>query len=373
MGPEEAIRKQGINQATLLKYPDNIGSDEDGLQHFMIITEYQFKNNTNRNRDPLTDFSDFTETDRFYESKNAFALYLPKGSIKTQYSASHEKVDFGFFGALLNSESSDILTRLQAQLPGIVSGDVNAFSKSFDFYKTIGTTVYDELKPSIEQYDFKTKFGFNVGEAVGALVMGQDKSAAVASLSMRKSGNPFSTLVFSGVKERRQHAFAFDFYPRNSIESDRILTIIKRLKRGMLPGLKKSGEKQTLTVKVPREVQANPADRQAGLRSGLTEQVNVKKTIDTSSATGSVLASAFFDYPNVYKVGFFKKDGDRNEFLHQIGQSSILNLKVTYGEGGQQVFFKETGAPQHIKLDITFKENFALSRNFVKTLEGNNV
>ena len=44
MGPEEAIRKQGINQATLLKYPDNIGSDVDGLQHFMIITEYQFKN-----------------------------------------------------------------------------------------------------------------------------------------------------------------------------------------------------------------------------------------------------------------------------------------------------------------------------------------
>ena len=64
--------------------------------------------------------------------------------------------------------------------------------------------------------------------------MGQDESAAVASLSMRKSGNPFSTLVFSGVKERRQHAFAFDFYPRNSIESDRILTIIKRLKR-LLP------------------------------------------------------------------------------------------------------------------------------------------
>lgn len=371
MGPEEAIRKQGINQATLIKYPDSIGSDDDGLQHFMMITEYQFKHNTSRTKDPLTDFSDFTETDRFYESRNAFALYLPKGSIKTQYTASHEKVDFGFFGALLNSESSDILTRLQAQLPGIVGGDTNAFSKSLDFYKAIGTTVYDELKPSIEQYDFKTKFGFNVGEAVGALVMGQDKSAAVASLSMRKSGNPFSTLVFSGVKERRQHAFAFDFYPRNSTESDRILTIIKRLKRGMLPGLKKSGEKQTLTVKVPREVQANPADRQAGLRTGLTEQVTVKKTVDTSSATGSVLASAFFDYPSVYKIGFYKKNGDKNEFLHQIGQSSILNLKVTYGEGGQQVFFKDTGAPQHIKLDITFKENFALSRNFVRSLEGN--
>ena len=366
MGPETAIRRQGINQATLLKYPDNIGSDEDGLQHFMLITEYQFKKNTNRVKDPLTDFSDFTESNRFYESKNAFALYLPKGSIKTQYSASHEKVDFGFFGALLNAESSDILARLQAQLPGVVSSDQNALSKSMDFYKTIGTSVYNELKPSIEQYDFKTKFGFNIGEAVGALVMGKDKSAAVASLSMRKSGNPFSTLVFSGVKERRQHAFAFDFYPRNSVESDRILTIIKRLKRGMLPGLKKSGSKQTMNVKVPRQsfgIDESADKTQASL-------VTVKKTVDTSSSTGNVLASAFFDYPSVYKIGFYKKDGDRNQFIHQIGQSSILNLKVTYGEGGQQVFFKDTGAPQHIKLDLTFKENFALSRNFVKQLEG---
>ena len=364
MGPEEAIRRQGVNQATLLKYPDSIGSDVDGLQHFMMITEYQFKNNTSRVKDPLTDFSDFTETDRFYESRNAFALYLPKGSIKTQYSASHEKVDFGFFGALLNAESSDILARLQAQLPGVVSSDQNAFSKSMDFYKTIGTTVYNELKPSIEQYDFKTKFGFNIGEAVGALVMGQDKSAAVASLSMRKSGNPFSTLVFSGIKERRQHAFAFDFYPRNSVESDRILEVIKRLKRGMLPGLKKSGDKQTMNVKVPRESFGSSQ------YNDTRKSVTIKKTVDTSSSVGNVLSSAFFDYPSVYKVGFYKKNGDRNQFLHQIGQSSILNLKVTYGEGGQQVFFKDTGAPQHIKLDLTFKENFALSRNFSKQLEG---
>ena len=46
-----------------------------------------------------------------------------------------------------------------------------------------------------------------------------------------------------------------------------------------------------------------------------------------------------------------------------------MNLKVSFGEGGQQVFFKN-GAPQHVKMDLTFKENFALSRNLAKTLEG---
>ena len=371
MGPEEAIKRQGFTDYGLLKYPKDLGSENDGLQHFLIITEYKFKNNINRSKDPLTIFSEFTETDRFYESKNAFAFYLPKGSIKTQYSASHEKVDMGFFGAMINSESSDILTRLQSQLPGIVTSDENAFKKSFDFYKTVGTTLYDRLKPSIEQYDFKTKFGFNIGEAVGALVMGQDKSSAVASLSMRKTGNPFSTLVFQGVKERRQHAFAFDFYPRNIRESNDILEIITKLKRGMLPSLKKSGDKQQLLVKTPKQALGISSDGNLLSAGSYTGDVTtVKKTIDTKSAQGSVLASAFFDYPNVYKIGIYKKDGNKNEFLHQIGQSSILNLKVSYGEGGQQVFFRNTGAPQHIKLDLTFKENFALTRNFVEKLEG---
>ena len=48
----------------------------------------------------------------------------------------------------------------------------------------------------------------------------------------------------------------------------------------------------------------------------------------------------------------------------------MLNLKVSYGDGSHQTFFKDTGAPQHIKLDVTFKENFALTRNFAKNLEG---
>ena len=227
--PEKALRNLGINQSRLLKYPEDIGSEKDGLQHFMLITEYQFKNNTKRNKDPLTDFSDMTETDRFYESKNAFALYLPKGSLKTQYSASHGPIEFGFFGALLNTESSDILARLQGSLPGIICDNQNPISKAVDFYSTIGGTVYDELAPTVKEYDWKTKFGFNIGAAGGGLIMGKDKSSAVASLSMRKSGNPYSTLVFQGVKDRRQHAFAFDFYPRNVRESFRFLDFIKKL------------------------------------------------------------------------------------------------------------------------------------------------
>ena len=93
------------------------------------------------------------------------------------------------------------------------------------------------------------------------------------------------------------------------------------------------------------------------------------KTKPASDAQTNLMKSAFFNYPNVYTIKFYKTNGTKNEFLHQIGQSSILNLKLSYGEGGQQVFFKN-GAPQHVKMDITFKENFALSRNLATNLEG---
>ena len=372
MGPEKATRALGINAGGLHKFPAGVGNDKDGLQHFMLITEYKWKHNTQRHADALTDFSDTYEKERFFESTNAFAFYLPKGSLKTQYSATHGPVEFGFFGALLNSESSDILNRLQAQLPDIVASDQNVFSKAYDFWKTIGNVGIDELRPNIDKYDYKTKFGFNIGEAVGGIVMGKDKSSAVASLSMRKSGNPYTTLVFSGVKERRQHAFSFDFLPRNAVESYQITEIIKKLKRGMLPGLKRSGDKKNKTITFEKNILGNRLSKNySGPELPDAAYKPIKKTISTGSSTGNILSSAFFDYPNVYKIGIYKRDGNKNQYLHQIGQSSMLNLKVTYGnEGGSQSFFKDTGAPTRVKLDLTFKENFGLTRNFVKQLEG---
>ena len=366
MSPAEKLdsvrRSVGVNE--LVKFPENVASEEVG--HFMLITEYEFKNTNKKNKDALTTFSDITTKTSFYESKNGFALYLPKGSLKTQYSASHEKVDFGFFGALINSESSDILNRLQSQLPGIVTQDKNSFSKSMEFYGNIARTVGDELSPNVNRYineDLNTRMAFNIGEAIGGVLLSKDKTASVASLSMRKTGNPYSTLVFAGIKERRQHAFSFDFYPRNENESNNILKIITKLKAGMLPDYHKPD------VENKKEVEKYNIDELRTISTGPLTGTKYIKTKPASDAQTNLLKSAFFKYPNVYTIKFFKTDGTRNQFLHQIGQSSILNLKLSYGEGGQQVFFKN-GAPQHVKMDITFKENFALSRNIARQLEG---
>ena len=371
MTPQQKLTriKQSLGVNTIEKFPDNVASDE--VSHFMMITEYKFRNTNTKNKDALTNFVDQVSANAGYESKNAFALYLPKGSLKTQYSASHEKIDFGFFGALLNAQASDVLGRLQAQLPDVVRGDQNAFAKSFDFYKNVATNVGESLSPNVNRYidqDLSTKMAFNVGQAVGGLLMTKDKTDAVASLSMRKSGNPYSTLAFAGVKERRQHAFSFDFYPRNSTESNNVLRIITKLKHGMLPDYhkpdienNKTAEKYTIQELYEEK---NPFNIETG-----RETITKIKTRPARTNEISLLKSAFFDYPNVYTVKFYKTDGTKNQFVHQIGQSSILNLKVSYGEGGQQAFFKN-GAPQHVKLDLTFKENYALSRNLARQLEG---
>ena len=370
MTPEKKLRRLRANLGVnnIEKFPENVASDE--VSHFMMITEYKFNNTNTKKTDALTNFSNQITSTSAYESQNAFALYLPKGSLKTQYNASHEKVDFGFFGALLNSESSDILTRLQAQLPGIMQSDSNDISKSFNFYKNIATTVGEELAPNVNRYvnqDLSTKMAFNVGEAVGGLLLSKDKTASVASLSMRKTGNPYSTLVFAGVKERRQHAFSFDFYPRNEIESENILRITTKLKAGMLPDYSKPPSENKKEIK---KYQLETLKTETyEFSSGLSTNVSYIKTKPASTGQTNLLRSAFFNYPNVYTIKFYKTDGTKNQFIHQIGQSSIMNLKISYGEGGQQVFFKN-GAPQHVKMDITFKENFALSRNLAKTLEG---
>ena len=372
MTPSEKLNniKQSIGVNTIEKFPENVATEE--VQHFMVITEYEFKNTNSKNRDALMEFTEQTTSVSNFESKNAFALYLPKGSLKTQYNASHEKVDFGFFGALLNSESSDILTRLQAQLPGIVSGNDNPLSQSMNFYGNIATTVGDELSPNVNRYinqDLNTRMAFNIGEAVGSLLMSKDKTASVASLSMRKTGNPYSTLVFAGVKERRQHAFAFDFYPRNETESQNILRIITKLKAGMLPDYHKPNMENKKNVEKYQIEELASKTVNLYNEAGRDTTISYVKTKPATEAQTNLLKSAFFNYPHVYTIKFYKTDGTKNQFVHQIGQSSILNLKITYGEGGQQVFFKN-GAPQHVKMDITFKENFAMSRNIAQKLEG---
>ena len=351
--PEEALSTLGLSRNLTFRYPDHVGTDD--VQNFMIISEYEFQRES-RGHDRLnkitsgrSDIGTFRESPNFLGVRS-YILYLPPGSIKTQYSADHQSVDIGFFGQTiadnLDGVLSDSKRALENRQEGLIGG-------AADFYSGVGTSIYNRFEGATRSYmenDMGTRFGFNIAEAFSGLLRGANKNpAAVASLSMRKTVNPFTTLVFSGVKKLREHNFTFDFRPHNSAESTEVLSIINHLKSGMLPGLKKNGRIKTEKVKVP-------VVRDAGRRIVYIEKEKV---------TQDSYRSAFFDYPNIFKVDFFHSGGLRNEKLYKIGQSVLASLNVTYGEDAGQAFFEDTGAPTHIKLDLKFKENFALSRQHI--------
>ena len=354
--PEEALSTLGLSRSSTFRYPDHVGTDD--VQNFMIISEYEFQRES-RGNDRLNKItSGRSGIGTFKESPNflgvrSYILYLPPGSIKTQYSADHQSVDIGFFGQTIADNLDGVLADSQRALENRQAGLIGGAA---DFYSGVGTSIYNRFEGSARSYmenDMGTRFGFNIAEAFSGLLRGANKNpAAVASLSMRKTVNPFTTLVFSGVKKLREHNFTFDFRPHNSAESTEVLSIINHLKSGMLPGLKKNGTIKTEKVKVPIQNQGISS-------SGQIEYIEKEKVTQDS------YRSAFFDYPNIFKVDFFHSGGLRNEKLYKIGQSVLASLNVTYGEDAGQAFFEDTGAPTHIKLDLKFKENFALSRQHI--------
>ena len=56
MNPVDKINRNKFGNVPIKKFPENIGSSEEGLQHFMFITEYEFIHSHTKGRDALTSF-----------------------------------------------------------------------------------------------------------------------------------------------------------------------------------------------------------------------------------------------------------------------------------------------------------------------------
>ena len=80
------------------RYPSNIGNIEDGLHHFMVIKELQYKEE-NRRDDPINGQTRFenligSRNDAsFFTEKRSYILFLPQGGLTSQYSANYDAVD----------------------------------------------------------------------------------------------------------------------------------------------------------------------------------------------------------------------------------------------------------------------------------------
>ena len=335
------------------EYPIGIAKDR-GLHHFMMIKELIWKapkkNDdafNGQTRSGQTNFESITsgdESKNFYSEGKNYILHLPPGSLKTQYSADYADVNLGIFGDILSQNAMQITEDLKEHFSDFASGDTGFIQNTMDMYKKVGIDIKNQVTPYLESDDFKGDFvkriKFNVATAVGALAPSNAKGEQIANMSMRAARNPYTSLIFTGIKKLRTHNFNFEFNPKNAKESKVLMNLILNLKYGMLPGLDQLDIKKKL--KPVATVTNHHHDK--------------FKTLEINNK----MNSAFFTFPYNYRIQFFS-NAQENEYLYRIGNSFLVSLKAKYSPR----FFEENGMPTSIGLQLQFKENFALDRSHV--------
>lgn len=330
------------------EYPIGIAKDR-GLHHFMMIKELIWKA-PKKNDDSFngqTGFENQTsgnESKNFYSEGKNYILHLPPGSLKTQYSADYADVNLGIFGDILSQNAMQITEDLKEHFSDFARGDTGFVQNTMDMYKKVGIDIKNQVTPYLESDDFKGDFvkriKFNVATAVGALAPSNAKGEQIANMSMRAARNPYTSLIFTGIKKLRTHNFNFEFNPKNAKESKVLMNLILNLKYGMLPGLDQLDIKKKL--KPVATVTNHHHDK--------------FKTLEINNK----MNSAFFTFPYNYRIQFFS-NAQENEYLYRIGNSFLVSLKAKYSPR----FFEENGMPTSIGLQLQFKENFALDRSHV--------
>lgn len=177
-------------------------------------------------------------------------------------------------------------------------------------------------------------FGAN-GNATGALVTAAMKRGAqsimtntgigqAASVISGKSINPMAALSFTNIN-LRQFKFKFDLLARSAAESQSIKYIINCFKYGMHPSL---SEDASTTTTIPGGI-------------------------------NKAASNVFLDYPNTFDIYLFSPS---TEYLFQIQRSVLLDMNVQYNGNNVASFFKGTGAPTNITLELQFQETELLTK-----------
>ena len=348
-----------VKQNIRYEYPKGVGVTK-GLQHFMIIRELEFKE-PEKSKDG---FNGQTITENiigadnqldFYELKRAFVLHLPPGSLKTQYSADYQDVNLGIFGEILSQNVNQITDNVAKYYEDFKNNRLaGGLTRTADFYRNVADTADDQLSPYVNSSglrdDFVNRIKFNATSAFGNLARlggSNAKGEQVAGLSMQQARNPYTSLIFAGIKKLREFTFNFDFNPKNSIESENIMKILANLKHGALPSLPHTKiRKNSVTLEAvsqdPEEAVQQPFEAVPRKSFKVLNQVD----------------SAFFKYPSVYTINFYS-NMEENKNLYRIGNSFLTSIKVKYTPD----FFEENGMPTAINAQLSFRENFALDRS----------
>ena len=166
----------------------------------------------------------------------------------------------------------------------------------------------------------------SMGEVILAGLKGAGISAyeAVAKQADKGTGmlaaqgiavNNHLGLTYKGPTQFRQHEFSFAFFPKNKGEAGIVKAILHDLEMGMLPRMK--GE---------------------------------------TKVTGRTLSAPFFQSPRHWTIDFFKKNGEKNEYLFQIGKSVITAMTVNHDQQSTVSLHIEDESPVQTSLSLTFQE-----------------
>ena len=344
--------------AKRFEYPKGIATAE-GLQHFMVISELIFNppsksNDAFNGQTGMEEVTSGNESSHFYDRGKSFVLHLPVGSLKTQYSADYSDVNLGIFGDILSQNAQQITNDLRENYASFATEGSGGFlQNAMDLYGRMGKDVAQQVSPYVNSKDFRGDFAnrikINVASAFGSLAPSSAKGEQIASMSMREARNPYTSLIFTGIKKLREHSFNFEFNPKSAIESETLMKIITNLKYGMLPGLNQLDLETTDPV-----TEVVSYDRQ-NMSPGHPAYNSAKKT---TLKIANKMNSAFFSFPNSYRIQFYS-NLEKNTYLHRIGNSFLVSLKTKYSPK----FFEENGLPTTIGLQLQFKENFTLDRS----------
>ena len=150
--------------------------------------------------------------------------------------------------------------------------------------------------------------------AVEAIAAQADKGTGMLAAQGIAVNNHLA-LTYKGPTQFRTHEFSFTFFPKNKPEADTIVLIIKDLENGMLPRMK-----------------------------------------GMSKIAGRTLSAPFFQSPRHWTSDFFKKTGEKNNYLFQIGKSVITAMTVNHDQQSTVSLHIEDESPVQTTLSLTFQE-----------------
>ena len=290
----ESIRQKS---GKLLSYPADLGSRVSGGQHYMLVTAHKTESASQTISNDATLLSEVSKT---------WALYIPPGALKTQYSQAYETLAGG---------------RAAIQVGGALSAAVDVGMAAFE--TTGGASVgFDTDKKAFITGIQAAVTGagkFAIWNA-GRIALGSKKQLFAATGTAM---NEHMALTYSGPGPFRKHTFNFVFYTKNRTEAENVSEIIQSFKVSMHPDLGK------FTI----------------------------KTGDSSISTGSGLDSAFFHYPDLFSIKFII-GGDKataKKHYFEILPSVLESMNVSY-DAENMVAMHKDGTPVGVKVDLTFQE-----------------